>query len=89
MKEHFYKAMPGQRKDVFEISQNLQDLTKEFSTIKILESIQNYILHVLKTNYSKQLFIEHISIVEDAKKQAKLGIRSTNIFDDLCLKLIK
>ena len=28
-------------------------------------------------------------IIEQAKKQAKLGIRPANIFDDLCLKIIK
>ena len=31
---------------------------------------------------------EHVELVENAKRQAKLGIKSANIFDDLCLKLI-
>jgi len=77
-----------QRKDVFDISQNLQDLTKEESVLKILDSIQNYILYILKTNPNRNELINHIKILEDAKKQAKIGIRPANIFDDLCLKLI-
>ncbi len=77
------------REAVFDISQKLQDLSKEISTIEILENIQNYILNVLKNNPYLTRLIEHISILEEAKKQAKLGIKPTNIFDDICLKLIK
>ena len=78
-----------ERKDVFDISQKLQDISKEISTISILESIQNYILTILKSNPKQIEFIKHIEFLEQAKKQAKLGIRPANIFDDLCLKLIK
>lgn len=78
-----------ERKDIFDISQNLQDLTKEHDIVSILESIQNYILTILKTNPKQTEFIKHIEFVEQAKKQAKLGIKSNNIFDELCLKLIK
>ena len=77
------------RKYVFEISQKLQDLSKESSVNKVLESLQNYILSVLKTNPQNTELIEHIRIIEACKKQAKLGIKPVNIFDDLCLKLIK
>lgn len=78
-----------ERKEAFDISQKLQDLSKEVPVIKILESIQNYILNVLKSNPKQVEFIKHIEHLEEAKKQAKLGIRPVNIFDDLCLKLIK
>jgi len=78
-----------ERKDVFDHSQNLQDLTKEYSTIEILQCIQNYILQILKTNPKQTQLIEHISIIENCIKQAQLGIKPVNIFDDLCLKLIK
>lgn len=78
-----------ERQDIFDISQKLQDLTKEHSVNEVLENIQNYILSILKTNPKEISFISHIKIVEDAKKQAKLGIRPANVFDDLCLKLIK
>ena len=76
------------RQEVFDISQRLQDLSKEHSVAKILESIQNYILSVLRENNSNTSLIKHIEIVEECKKQAKLGIKPVNIFDDLCLKLI-
>ena len=77
-----------ERKNVFDISQNLVDLTKDVSTIKVLECIQNYILTLLKNNPKQVELIKHVEIVEKAKLQAKLGIRPVNIFDDLCLKLI-
>lgn len=78
-----------ERKDAFDVSQALQELTKENSIIIVLESIQNYILSILKSNPRNVEFIKHIEILEAAKKQAKLGIKPVNIFDDLCLKLIK
>lgn len=78
-----------ERREVFDISQKLQDLTKEIPVDKILESIQNYILNVLKSNPTQIELIKHIQLIEEAKRQAKLGIKPVNIFDDLCLKLIK
>ena len=77
------------RKDLFDVSQRLQDLTKENDINDILDSIQEYILNVLKNNSNQTELINHIKIIEDCKKQAKLGIRPQNIFDDLSLKLIK
>ena len=56
--------------------------------MSILEGIQNYMLSLLKSNPNMTNFIKHIEFVEEAKKQAKLGIKPANIFDDLCLKLI-
>lgn len=78
-----------ERKDIFDISQNLQDLSKEVEINTILEHIQNYILSILKNNPTQTKLIEHLQIIENCKKQNKLGIRAVNIFDDLCLKLIK
>ena len=64
-------------------------MTKEVSIQSVLDSIQNYMLQLLKSNPKETELIKHIELVEDAKKQAKLGMRPINIFDDLCLKLIK
>ena len=89
IKNTFENYWNFERKDIFDISQNLQNLTKEYSVLSILENIQNYILLTLKTNPNNINLIKHIQILEIAKKQAKLGIKSTNIFDDICLKLIK
>ena len=78
-----------ERKDVFDISQKLQDMTKETPIQTILDGMQNYMLALLKSNPHEVQLIKHIDVVEDAKRQAKLGMRPINIFDDLCLKLIK
>lgn len=77
-----------ERKDVFDISQKLQDLTKKYTADEILTDIQNYILYVLKANPANKKFISDIKTIEDCKKQASLGIKTSNIFDDMCLKLI-
>ena len=76
------------RKYLFELSNSLQNLTKENSIREVLNSIQNYMLALLKANPQKTELIKHIEYVEDAKRQAELGIKSTNIFDNLCLKII-
>ena len=83
--ENYYNF---ERKDAFDISQKLQDLSNEYPIMSILEGIQNYTLSLLKSNPNMTNFIKHIEFVEEAKKQAKLGIKPANIFDDLCLKLI-
>lgn len=77
-----------ERKDVFDISQKLQDLTKKYTADEILTDIQNYILYALKANPANKKFISDIKTIEDCKKQASLGIKTSNIFDDMCLKLI-
>lgn len=76
------------RQDIFSISQKLTELANEYSTIQILDSIQNYMLEVLKANMSNSIIPKHIKYVEEAKQQAKIGIKPINIFDSLCLKLI-
>ena len=78
-----------ERKDVFDISQKLQDMVKETPIQNLLDGMQNYMLQLLKSNPKETELIKHIEFVEEAKKQAKLGMRPINIFDDLCLKLIK
>lgn len=78
-----------ERKDVFELSQKLVDMTKEIPSLTLLDNMQNYILYILKNNPKNTGLIEHISFLENAKKQINLGIKPINVFDDLCLKLIK
>lgn len=85
----FTDYLSFERKDVFDISQKLQDMSKDTSIQIILDGIQNYMLQLLKSNPRETELIKHIESVEEAKKQARLGMRPINIFDDLCLKLIK
>ena len=85
----FDNYLDFERKDVFDVSQKLQDLSKNISVGEILDGIQNYILAILKSNPRQTVLIKHVEAVEDSKRQAKLGMRPANIFDDLCLKLIR
>ncbi len=85
----FTDYLSFERKDVFDISQKLQDMVKETPIQNLLDGMQNYMLQLLKSNPKETELIKHIEFVEEAKKQAKLGMRPINIFDDLCLKLIK
>ena len=85
----FTDYLSFERKDVFDISQKLQDMSKDTPIQTILDGIQNYMLQLLKSNPRETELIKHIEFVEEAKKQARLGMRPINFFDDLCLKLIK
>ena len=77
-----------ERNQVFYISQKLQDLAKESSVENVLMSIQNYMLALLKSNPNRTELIKHIEYVENANRQAQIGLKSSSIFDDLCLKII-
>ena len=78
-----------ERSKVFDISQTLINLTKEIPADKILEEMQNYILSILKSNPDNISFIDDIKQIETAKKEINLGMNPQNVFDNLCLKLIK
>lgn len=78
-----------ERSKVFDISQTLINLTKEIPADKILEEMQNYILSILKSNPDNISFIDDIKQIETAKKEISLGMNPQNVFDNLCLKLIK
>lgn len=78
-----------ERSKVFDISQTLINLTKEIPADKILEEMQNYILSILKNNPDNISFIDDLKQIETAKKEINLGMNPQNVFDNLCLKLIK
>lgn len=78
-----------ERSKVFDISQTLINLTKEIPADKILKEMQNYILSILKSNPDNISFIDDIKQIETAKKEINLGMNPQNVFDNLCLKLIK
>ncbi len=77
------------RENTFDIAQNLFEASKETAPKKILEDIQNYILSILKTNPGETALIEDIKHVETAKKEIELGMSAQNVFENMCLKLIK
>lgn len=79
------------RRDVFTISQKLFDVSDDKK--KILDEIQYYILSVMKSNYDNKPFltrlIHDIKSVEKAKLQLKAKVLPINVFDNLCLDIIK
>ncbi len=79
------------RRDVFTISQKLFDVSDD--KIRILDEIQYYILSLMKSNYDNKPFltrlIHDIKVVEKAKLQIKAKVLPLNVFDNLCLELIK
>lgn len=89
IKSTFQDYWNFERNKVFDISQTLINLTKEIPADKILEEMQNYILSILKSNPDNISFIDDIKQIETAKKEIILGMNPQNVFDNLCLKLIK
>ena len=61
--------------------------------IKILDEIQCYILSLMKCNYNNKPFLARlmsdIKAVENAKSQIKAKVSPVNVFDNLCLAIIK
>lgn len=82
-----------ERKNVFDVARELLELSNENTPLKILENIQNYILNLIKNNNDNKQFIfkliEDLKVVETAKKQVQININPQNVFEDLCLKIIK
>lgn len=89
IKSTFQDYWNFKRNKVFDISQTLINLTKEIPADKILEEMQNYILSILKSNPNNISLIDDIKQIETAKKEINLGMNPQNVFDNLCLKLIK
>ena len=89
IKSTFQDYWNFERNKVFDISQTLINLTKEIPADKILEEMQNYILSILKSNPNNISLIDDIKQIETAKKEINLGMNPQNVFDNLCLKLIK
>ena len=82
-----------ERKNVFDIAGELLELSNNNTPLKILESIQNYILSLIKNNNDNKQFIykltDDLKEIETSKKQVQLNINPQSVFEDLCLKIIK
>lgn len=91
IKEVFENYFEFERKDVFKVAKELNDISKD--SIKTLEQVQSYILSLMKSNSSnKQIqvkFLEDFEAVELAKKQIISNVTPLNAIENLCLKLIK
>lgn len=91
IKEVFENYFEFERKEVFEVAKNLNDLSDD--KIKTFEQMQSYILALIKSNATnKQLqvrFLKDFEEVELAKKQIIARVAPLSAFENLCIKLIK
>ena len=82
-----------ERMSAFDKAEELFALTKEMPAIKVLDSLQNYMLFCLKNNLNNHqtmhFFIKNIETVELAKKQIEASVSPQSVFENLCLDLIK
>lgn len=77
------------RKDAFDVAAKLTEAGKENGDKEVLLAVQNYMAQLLKTNPSLIQLIDDIKQVEIAKRQIELNMNSQNVFENLCLNLIK
>lgn len=91
IKEVFENYFELERKDVFKIANELNDLSKD--SIKTIEQIQSYILSLMKSNFkNKQLLVKLLhdcESIETAKKQLLAKVSSLNVFENLCIAIIE
>lgn len=77
------------RKDAFDIATSLNDLAKDNEPNEILNNMQNYMVALLRSNPKNNRFVEDLKKVETAKRQIDLNMNVQNVFENLCLELIK
>lgn len=82
-----------ERGEVFNIANDLFQLTKENDAEEVLESIQHYMLCLMKRNSQDKnitnRLIKDLKQIETVKKEIKLGMNIQNVFEDMCLNIIK
>jgi hypothetical protein len=89
----FSNYLEFERKDSFDLAQNLFNLSKETDSITILDEIQNYMLALVKSNLGNKptetKILKDLSLVEKAKKQINARVTAQLAFEDMCLNLTK
>ena len=90
--DELQKELENEKSKTNELNDKISIIEKHKNEqIALLNEIINKNEHEIQmTNSSYQRKIDSLKLqLEQAKKQARLGIRPANIFDDLCLKIIK
>ena len=81
-----------ERNEVLDLNDNLTALLDDNDIIDILTSFENYVFSLIKTNLDNPLLkmklIEDLKKIENAKKQAFLGIQPQTIIETLCFNLV-
>lgn len=87
------KYTSNNKNEIWSFKDTLTELSKEHSTLNILNQIEAYLTNMLKTNYTNpQLrvqLLEDLKTVALGKKQNELGIAPQSIFENLTFKLFK
>lgn len=85
----FANYVESKRKDAFDVAFSLSELTKDNDSTEVLCAIQNYMLALLRSNPRNVRFVEDLKKVEIARRQLDLNMNVQNVFENLCLELIK
>jgi len=87
----FSDYLEFERKDSFDLAQNVFALSKETDSVALLDEIQNYMLALVKSNLGNKSIetkiLRDIKSVEAAKKQINVRMNPLLVFEDLCLNL--
>lgn len=91
IKECFENYYEFERGEVFDLAKKLNEIST--NPIKTLEEMQNYMLSLLKSNLDNKLIqlklMQDLEAVELAKKQITASVVPLNVFENLCLNIIK
>lgn len=86
--ENYYEF---ERKEVFEVAKKLNDVSE--NSMQTLEQMQNYILSLMKNNFQNKHFLIKLlhdsKCIELAKKQIQAKVAPLNVFENLCIDIIK
>lgn len=89
----FENYLNFERKESFDLAEELYTLSKSVDSIKLLDEIQNYMLALLKSNLQnkkiQEKILRDIKSVENAKAQINARVVPQLAFEDMCLNLTK
>lgn len=93
VEEIFENYLNFERKESFDIADKLFTLSKSSDSMKVLDSIQKYMLAVLQSNLGnlqlQKKVLGDIKTVEIAKQQINARVNPQLAFENMCLDLIK
>ena len=85
--------LKGDKNLLFDFKDNLTELAKETNAQEVLNEVENYLLSMLKENFSSPVsrvkLLQDLKSTELAKRQLELGMQNTNVFDNLAFALFE
>lgn len=93
IEEIFEDYLHLERKESFDLADSLFAIAKSTDSIKVLDSIQNYMLALVQSNLgniqTQQKILRDIKTVEAAKLQINARVAPQLAFENMCLDLTK